>query len=143
MAVISTHEDLSRKHTARGPSDRNFGMVFAVFFLLVGVAPLRRHLPVRWWALAVSLVSLIVAIAKPAVLRQLNKAWMQLGHLLGKVMTPVVTGLLFFLVFSPAGFLTRLLGRDSLRLSFDKKAVSYWIERNPPGPPPEEMSNQF
>jgi hypothetical protein len=118
-------------------------MVFAAFFLLVALAPLRRHHPVRWWALAISFVFLAVAVLKPILLRHLNKAWMQLGHLMGRVMTPIVTGLLFFLVFSPAGFLARLLGRDSLRLSFDRKADSYWVERNPPGPLPEEMSNQF
>jgi hypothetical protein len=118
-------------------------MVFAAFFLLVALGPLQRHHPVRWWALAVSLVFLLVAVLKPTLLRHLNKAWMRLGHLLGRVMTPVVTSLLFFLVFSPAGFLSRLLGRDSLRLSFDKNAGSYWVERTPPGPPPEEMSNQF
>lgn len=143
MKTLSTHEDLSRKHSVRGPSDRNFGVVFTIFFLLVGIAPLRKHHPVRLWALVLAAVFLAVVALSPALLRPLNKAWMQLGHLLGKVMTPIVTGLLFFLIFAPAGFLMRRLGKDPLRLSFDKGAKSYWIERLPPGPPPEEMANQF
>jgi hypothetical protein len=143
LKTLTTHEDLSRRHTAKGPSDRNFGVVFAAFFLLVGLAPLRKHQPMRLWAFALSLVFLVLVLVRPVLLRPLNKAWMKLGHLLGLVMTPVVTGLLFFLIFAPVGFLLRFLGKDPLRLSFDRKAQSYWIERVPPGPPPEEMSNQF
>lgn len=143
MKTLSTHEDLSRQHTVRGPSDRNFGLVFTAFFVLVCLAPLRRHQPVRVWALVPALAFLLVTAVRPGLLRPLNKAWMQLGHLLGKVMTPIVTGLLFFLVFTPAAIVMRLSGKDPLQLSFDKKKNSYWIERRPPGPAPEEMANQF
>jgi hypothetical protein len=68
---------------------------------------------------------------------------MALGLLLSRFVTPVVIGLMFYLVFTPIGFLYRLLGRDPLRLSFAKNDKTYWIERRPPGPPPEEMLNQF
>jgi hypothetical protein len=140
---MATHEDLSRKHEARGPSDRSFGFVFSVFFLLVCLAPLRRHQPIRWWALGIAVAFLFVSLASPGVLKPLNRVWMQLGRLLGRVTTPIVTGLLFYLVFTPAGYLTRLLGKDPLRLKFDAQAPSYWQERTPPGPPPEDMANQF
>jgi hypothetical protein len=140
---MAAHEDLSRKHVARGPSNRSFGFVFSAFFLLVGLVPLRRHQPVRLWALALAIVFLAVAILVPALLRPLNRAWMQLGHLLGRVTTPIVTGLLFYLIFTPAGFLARLLGKDPLRLRFDSQVQSYWQERRPPGPPPADMANQF
>jgi hypothetical protein len=115
----------------------------AAFFLLAGLAPLRHHQPVRFWALGLALAFLVFAFLLPRILAPLNKAWMALGRLLSRVMTPIVTGLLFYLVFTPAGFLYRLLGKDSLHLSYDKAARSYWIERHPPGPPPEEMLNQF
>lgn len=140
---MAAHEDLSRKHVARGPSNRSFGFVFSAFFFLVGLAPLRRHHPVRLWAFGVALVFLAVAILVPALLKPLNRLWMQLGRLLGRITTPIVTGLLFYLIFTPAGFLARLLGKDPLRLRFDAQAKSYWQERRPPGPPPEDMANQF
>ncbi|HTA42743.1 MAG TPA: SxtJ family membrane protein [Bryobacteraceae bacterium] len=143
MKTLSTHEDLSRQHSVRGPSDRNFGLVFTAFFLLLGLAPLRKHHPTRLWALVLALAFVVIVAVRPTLLRPLNKAWMELGHLLGRVMTPVVTGLLFFVVFAPAGLVMRLMGKDPLNLSFDKEARSYWIERHPPGPAPEEMANQF
>jgi hypothetical protein len=140
---MAAHEDLSRKHVARGPSNRSFGFVFSVFFLLVCLSPLRKHQPVRLWALALAVLFLGVGILVPALLTPLNSLWMQLGRLLGRITTPIVTGLLFYLVFTPAGFLARLLGKDPLRLRFDAKASSYWQERRPPGPPPADMANQF
>src|SRR5579863_1461566 len=140
---MAAHEDLSRKHVAREPSDRNFGFVFTAFFLLAGLAPLRRHQPMRLWALGIAVAFLTVTLLSPGVLKPLNRLWMQLGRLLGRVTTPIVTSLLFYLVFAPAGFLMRLLGNDPLRLNFDAQASSYWQERRPPGPPPEDMANQF
>jgi hypothetical protein len=143
LRTPSTHEDLSREHAVKGPSDRSFGLVFAAFFLLVALAPLRKHMPVRFWAAGLVLAFLAVALIRPSLLRPLNKVWMLIGRLMGKVITPVVTGILFFVFFTPMGLLMRFFGKDSLRLSFDKKARTYWIERTPPGPPPEEMLNQF
>jgi hypothetical protein len=140
---MAAHEDLSRKHVARGPSNRSFGFVFSAFFLLVGLSPLRKHQPVRLWALALAVGFLGVGILLPALLTPLNRLWMQFGHLLGRVTTPIVTGLLFYVVFTPAGFVARLLGKDPLRLRFDTTASTYWQERRPPGPPPEDMANQF
>jgi hypothetical protein len=143
LKTASTHEDLSRDHAIKGPSDRSFGFVMAAFFLLAGLAPLRHHLPVRIWALALALAFLAFTVLRPSLLAPLNKAWMAIGLLLSRVVTPVVLGLMFYLVFTPVGFLYRLFGRDPLRLSFSKGTGSYWIERRPPGPPPEEMLNPF
>ena len=140
---MTAHEDLSRKHAVRGPSNRSFGFVFSAFFLLLCLAPLRRHHPPRWWALAIAVAFLAVTILAPGLLKPLNRAWMQLGHLLGRITTPVVTGLLFYVVFTPAAYLMRLFGKDPLRLRFDAQTNSYWQERRPPGPPPADMANQF
>lgn len=140
---MNTHEELNRKHAVRGSSDRSFGIVFAVFFALVGLSPLWKHRPVRPWALALSGLFLIISTLRPAWLHPLNQIWIQLGLLLGRVVNPIVMGLLFFIVVAPIAIILRLLGKDPLRLSLDATLQSYWIDRQPPGPAPETMSNQF
>ena len=143
MSEHSLHEDFDRKQEGRGSSDRSFGIVLSIFFVLVGLSPLRAHHPVRWWALALGGLFLGVALLQPMWLRPLNRVWTKLGLLMGRVVSPVITALLFYLVVTPTGLLFRLLGKDPLRLALDAGVRSYWIERRPPGPPPETMSNQF
>ena len=142
MSEVLLHEDFRRKQEGQGGSDRGFGIVFAIFFALVGLLPLRAHRPVRWWALALAGIFLLVALLQPVWLRPLNRRWTKLGLLLGRLVSPLVTGLLFFLVVTPIGLLFRLLKKDPLRLASSREA-SYWIERQPPGPAPETMRNQF
>ena len=140
---MNTHEELTRKHDVRGSSDRAFGLVFAVFCAFVGLAPLWKHRPVRPWALVLSGLFLAIGILRPSWLHPLNQAWMKLGLLLGRIVNPIVMGLLFFVVVAPTALIFRMLGKDPLRLSLDAPADSYWIDRRPPGPSPETMSNQF
>lgn len=141
--ALNFHEDLKRAEVIRGSSDRTFGLVFAAFFLLVGLAPLRHGGHIRIPALAVSGVFLLIALFRPALLRPINALWLKLGILLGRVVNPIVVSLLFFIVFVPAGVLLRLLGKDPLRLKPDYQKGSYWIDRNPPGPQPESLLRQF
>jgi hypothetical protein len=143
MPESYAHEDFSRKHDSRGSSDRSFGIVFAVFFTLFGLWRLRLHQPVRWWALGLAGALLIVALVQPVWLRPLNRAWTKLGLLMGAVVSPLVTGLLYLLVVTPTGLLFRLFKKDPLRLDREAGSPSYWIERRPPGPSPETMRNQF
>jgi len=143
MAEVSLHEDFRRKQEGQGGSDRGFGIVFAIFFTLIGLLPLRAHHPVRWWALGLAGLFLAGALLKAAWLHPLNLVWTKLGILLGRVVSPVVTALLFFLVVTPIGFLFRLLEKDPLRLASSPGATSYWIARETPGPAPETMRNQF
>ncbi len=138
-----THEDFDRAHHFAGPSDRNFGTVFTLFFALIGLWPLKDHEPVRMWALALAAVFLTLTVVRPKVLRPLNRAWMGLGLLMGRIVNPIVIGILFFLVFTPAGILARALGKDFLRLKRNKGESTYWISRTPPGPAPESMAKQF
>ena len=140
---MSTHEDLHRQLEVKGGSDRSFGWVFVFVFLVIGILPLRHGQPLRLWALAVSGVLLIPTLVKPAVLHPLNAVWTRLGLLLGQIMAPVVLGILFFLVVTPIGVLMRLLGKQPLHLHSDSGIASYWIHRQPPGPVPESMINQF
>jgi hypothetical protein len=120
-----------------------FGLVFAVFFFLVGAWPWVRGRDVRWWVLAVSAVFLVVALARPAVLTPLNRLWTRFGLLLHSVVSPVVLGIVFYTTVTPIGLLMRLLGKDPLRLKIDPDASTYWIERRPPGPAPDTMRQQF
>jgi Saxitoxin biosynthesis operon protein SxtJ len=140
---MNTHEELTRKHAVRGSSDRAFGLVFSVFFAFVGLSPLWKHRPIRPWALVLAGLFLAVGILRPVWLHPLNQGWIKLGLLLGRIVNPIVMGLLFFGVVAPTALIFRLLGKDPLRLSLSPTVPSYWIERRPPGPPPQTMSNQF
>jgi hypothetical protein len=140
---LSTHEDLHRQLDVKGGSDRSFGWVFICFFLIVGLSPLRHHQPIRLWALAVSGVFLVPTLIKPKVLHPLNVLWTRLGVLLGRVVAPIVLSLLFFLVVTPMACVMRLMGKRPLQLHMDPGVASYWIHRQPPGPAPESMINQF
>ena len=137
------HEDLTREQDVEGSSDRAFGVVFAVVFLLIAGWPLFFGGTLRWWAMAASALFALTAMLKPALLAGLNRRWMKLGILLGKIVSPIALGLLFYGVVTPIGLMMRLTGKDPLRLKFDRGADSYWIRREPPGPPPASMTNQF
>jgi hypothetical protein len=137
------HEDLAREQLVEGSSDRVFGLVFAVVFLVIAGWPLFHGETPRWWASGVAAVFALLALLKPVLLAGLNRLWIKLGVLLGKVVSPIALGIVFYGVVSPIGAVMRLTGKDPLRLKLDPGAESYWIRREPPGPPPESMTNQF
>ncbi len=137
------HESLNREHAANRGSARAFGFVFAGFFLFVALWPLVAGGPLRLWALAAAAVFLALALLRPALLEPLNQLWLKFGLLLHRIVSPIVLGILFYLAVAPTGLLMRALGKDPLRLRFDRASSSYWIERSPPGPAPETMRNQF
>ena len=137
------HEDLTREQDVEGSSDRSFGAVFAVVFLVIAGWPLWHGESLRWWAAGVAAAFALVAMVRPALLAGLNRQWMKLGVLLGRVVSPIALGLLFYCVLTPLGAVLRLAGKDPLRLRFDRGTDSYWIRREPPGPPPDSMTNQF
>ena len=137
-------EDLSRQHTVGGSSNRSFGLVFAAVFVVVALWPMVFGSGgLRWWAAIVAGVFALLAFVAPAVLAAPNRAWMKLGLLLGMIVSPIVLGLLFFAVFTPMGWVLRAMGKDPMRLHREPAASTYWIERKPPGPPPESLNNQF
>jgi hypothetical protein len=124
-------------------SNRTFGLVFSAFFLLVAVLPVLRGHALRRWPLPLSAIFLLAALAAPNLLGPLNRAWTALGALLHAVVNPIILGVLFYLVFTPLGWVLRRMGKDFLRLRPAPEASTYWIPRLPPGPPPETMSRQF
>ena len=143
MTQPAMHEDLSRRHEPSGSSDRSFALVCTVFFLLVGLGPAWRGRPIRLWAIGLAAGFLAVAVSRPRLVHPLNRLWTRLGLVLGRLVSPIVTGAMFYLVFGTAGLLLRFFGWDPLRLRWDPGVRSYWIERRPPGPPPGGMANQF
>lgn len=139
----NVHEDFSRAEIHEGPSSRSFGVTVGIFFVLLALAPLRHAQPPRWWAAVAAVVLLLAAVVFPAILRVPNRLWMNLARLISKVTNPIITTLLFYLLFTPAAILCRWMGKDLLRLKLDGTLDTYWIARQPAGPPPETMRNQF
>jgi len=137
------HEDYARGHEVHGGSDRAFGFVVAAALVVLAGLPLLHGGAPRWWLAAPALPLAAVAWLAPARLAPLNRAWQRLGLFLARVVNPVILGVIFYAVVLPVGLVMRLFGHDPLRLRFEREAQSYWIPRDPPGPPPETMRNQF
>ena len=133
---------VSHKKVVMG-SNRSFGLVFAVFFVLVALLPMVHGAPMRWWALAIAAAFAVVAFFVPRLLQPLNWVWFKLGLLLHHVVNPVIMAALFFGAMSPMAVLLRWLGKDLLRLKREPDRTSYWIPREPPAPTPGSMSKQF
>jgi energy-coupling factor transporter transmembrane protein EcfT len=104
-----------------------FGLIFFILFLIIGFYPLKSDGIVRVWSVVLSLVFLIITIIRPNLFTFLNKLWIQFGILLGKIISPIVMGLVFFFVVTPIGMLVRILKKDVMGLK--RGASSYWINR--------------
>lgn len=141
--MSQSHESFDRDHHAGGGSDRSFGLVMAAAFAVFTVWPLLHRRPVRLWCAAVSVLFLVAALATPSLLKPLNRAWTRLGVLIGRVTNPIITGLLFLLVFVPAAAFLRLLGKDLLSLRLQPEAPSYWVHRQPSAYSATDLRNQF
>jgi hypothetical protein len=141
--MSSTHESFDRRHEIHGGSNRNFGFVFTIVFAVIGLLPLRKGHPVRVWALGISAAFVLLTLLKPDALAPLNTVWTKFSLLLSKFTNTIILGLLFFVFFAVAHALMRLAGKDPLRLRHDAGASSYWLPRQPPGPAPASMSQQF
>ena len=120
-------------------SNKSFGLVFFIFFLIVSFYPLVNGEEIRKWALVFSIIFLVLGLTNSKILNPLNKLWFYFGIFLGKIMSPVIMGIIFFLVVTPIGLLMRLFGKDILNLKFNNK-TTYWIEKNGPK---SKMRNQF
>lgn len=138
-----THEDYAREEDLQGSSDRSFGFVFTGFFALVGGVKLYTgHAWALYW-FAGAAAFLAAALLAPRILAPLNRLWMKFALLLYAVMNPLTMALLFFLVVTPIGVVMRLAGKDFLRKRLEPDASSYWLPRDPPGPAPDSMKQQF
>ena len=121
-------------------SERSFGIVFAVVFVLIGLWPLLGGEEVRLAFVGAALVFLALALFAPRVLRVPNRLWFRFGLLLGAIVAPVVMALVYVTTFVPIGLVLRLRGKDLLKMKFDREVASYWIERTDK---PQSMKKQF
>jgi len=131
------------QHTPETSSDRSFGLVFAIFFLIVALVPALHDREIRSWALIPSVIFALIALFIPFVLAPLNRIWTKFGELLHRIVSPVALGILFFGVVVPTGLLMRIFGKDPLSLRLNNSADTYWVVRTPPGPVAESLKNQF
>ena len=120
-------------------SNRSFGIVFFIVFLLIAIYPLLSGESVRLWSLAIATIFFILGIINSGLLSPLNKIWFKFGLLLGRLISPLVMSLIFFLVVTPIALLMKLLKKDLLNLKFNK-GKTYWIVKSGPK---SKMKNQF
>ena len=136
-------ENSVREEKIEGSSDRMFGLLFAAIFAGLALWPVIHGEKIRFWALAVGGVFMLLALAWPRALSWINRQWMRFGLLLNRIVSPVAIGVVYYLTLVPMGLLMRACGKNPLRLRFDRAAASYWIPREPPGPDPQTMNDQF
>ncbi len=141
------HTEVQRQQSAKIGSERSFGLVFAGAFLLVALWPLvdraSPHGSPRTWAIGVAVVFALCAWLAPRVLAPLNRIWFRFGELLHRIVSPVALGVIFFGAITPYALVMRLFGRDALLLRKGSARPSYWVRREPPGPPPDSFGNQY
>ena len=141
--MSQTFETSSRSsdHPIEKSSNKSFGFVFTVVFLIIGLLPLRHREDPRWWAVAIALSFLMVTLIRADVLEPLNIRWMKLGLFLGKIMNPIFLGIVFFVVITPMAILLRIVGKDLLSMKLQSGAKSYWVPKTPSHE--DGMKNQF
>ena len=110
-------------------SNRSFGIVFFTVFLIIATYPLINNGELRIWPLILLSVFLILGLLNSKILYPLNKIWFKFGLLLGRIVSPLVMAIIFFLVVTPTGLLMRIMNKDLLNLKFNK-SKSYWIKKN-------------
>ncbi len=120
-------------------SNKSFGIVFFIVFLLIAIYPLINNGELRIWSLVVAIIFFILGLINSKVLTPLNKLWFRFGLLLGKIVSPLIMGIIFFFVVTPTAFIMRIIGKDLLNLKFNNKKT-YWIEKTGPK---SKMKNQF
>ena len=121
-------------------SNKSFGLVFFVIFIIIALWPLLKEGDIRIWSIIVSVIFLILGLLNSKILTPLNQLWMRLGMMLGTVVSPIVMGIVYFGVITPIGLLMKLFGKDVLNLKLDKNKTTYWLKKNKIK---SKMKNQF
>ena len=127
------------KQKIKLPSNRNFGIVFFIVFLIISLWPLLNQSEIRIWSLILSTIFLILGLINSNLLSPLNKAWFKFGIILGNFVAPIVMGVVFFFVVTPTGIIMRLLGKDLLNLKKNTKET-YWVKKDNSN---NNLKNQF
>ena len=124
---------------AKKGSNKSFGIVFFIVFLLIGIWPLINNETYRLWSLIISIIFLILGLSNSKLLTPLNNLWFKFGMFLGKIISPLVMGIIFFLFVTPIAILMRIFKKDLLNLKYND-SYSYWIKKNGVK---SKMKNQF
>ncbi len=111
-------------------SNRSFGILFFIVFFITSLWPLISRGDIIYWALIASLIFLVLGVLNSKFLTPLNKLWFKFGIFLGAIVSPIVMGIIYFIVLTPIGALTRFLGKDLLRINKSKSLTTYWINRD-------------
>ena len=131
---------MSNKHTdVKIGSNRSFGIVFFIVFVIIGLYPLINEGTIRTWSLILSIIFLVLGLINSRLLTPLNKIWFKFGLFLGVIISPIIMGIIFFLVVTPIGLFMRFIKKDLLNLKYNNNK-SYWIEKSGPK---SKMKNQF
>ena len=121
------------------PSNRNFGVVFFIVFLIIALWPLLKQNEIRIWSLIISFIFFVLGLINSKLLAPLNKLWFKFGILLGNIISPIVMGIVFFLVVTPTGLVMRIFRKDILKLKKNSNDT-YWINKDNTN---SSMRNQF
>ena len=116
-----------KKVSVKIPSNRSFGLLFFIVFLVISLWPLKSQEDLRLWAFILSLIFLVLGVLNSKFLTPLNKLWYKFGIFLGSIVSPIVMGIVFFIVVTPTGIIMRFLGKDLLRVNKNKTISTYWI----------------
>ena len=143
MKAPNLHERIEAEEGPAGPSNRKFGVSLGVILVAFAVFGMYFGRGWGWWLLAGGACLVTLGLVLPAALSPLNRAWTGLGLVLFHIVNPVVMALIYVLTIVPIGAILRMLGKDPLRTKPDRGAATYWVTRNPPGPAPRTMKNQF
>ena len=143
MGSYNFHENLTEFDEIKTSSNRSFGITFTTVFIIIALLPLLKHHTLSYGWLFFAVAMLLITFTSPNLLTVPNKIWTRFGLLLGKVMTPIIIGIMFFIMLTPIALILRCLGKDLLKLRLQASNQSYWILRSPPGPEPESLHQQF
>ena len=113
----------------KNENNKSFGILFFIVFFIIAIWPILNSETIRIWAAVMSVVFLILGIINSNILTPLKKGWIKLGEILGKVISPIVMGFIYFIIITPIGILMRLIGKDLLNTKFNKDK-SYWVQRH-------------
>jgi hypothetical protein len=126
-----------------GPSNKKFGLTFAIIFFVIGLFLWYEKAAVVFWPMVLGATFLGLGLFLPKSLNALNLLWLKFGLLLHRVTSPIILATMFYLLITPMGILMRVFGRCPIDKKFNAQLNSYWIVRDPPGSDPESMRNQF
>ena len=128
------------KEKLKLPSNKNFGLVFFIVFLLIALWPILNNNDIRIWSLIISFVFLALGSINSKLLTPLNKLWFKFGIFLGSIIAPIIMGFVFFLIVTPTGLIMKILKKDLLKLKNNNNSNTYWLEKDNSN---SSLRNQF